>query len=100
MYYPTDNGTIHAILGVRRRYDASIRSGIRRSRSSWCTKSYGCEELMDFHVIYQAKAAEYLLAVTYLLTFVPFWRYVTGPKPIYKADTVVRASQIHAAHAM
>lgn len=55
---------------------------------------------MDFHVIYQAKAAEYLLAVTYLLTFVPFWRYVTGPKPIYKADTVVRASQIHAAHAM
>jgi glycine cleavage system H lipoate-binding protein len=34
----------------------------------------------EFLSIYPAKAAEYLLAVTYLLMFIPFWRYVQGAK--------------------
>lgn len=29
--------------------------------------------------VYQVKALEYLIAVGYLLLFVPFWRYVQGP---------------------
>jgi len=32
----------------------------------------------EFLSIYTAKAAEYLLAVSYLLLFIPFWRYVQG----------------------
>jgi glycine cleavage system H lipoate-binding protein len=32
----------------------------------------------DFLSIYDAKIMEYLLAVTYLLLFVPMWRYVQG----------------------
>jgi glycine cleavage system H lipoate-binding protein len=34
-----------------------------------------------FLSIYSAKAAEYLLAIGYLLLFVPFWRYVQGGRP-------------------
>jgi glycine cleavage system H lipoate-binding protein len=34
----------------------------------------------EFLSIYPAKAAEYLLAVSYLLMFIPFWRYVQGAK--------------------
>lgn len=34
----------------------------------------------EFLSIYGAKAAEYLLAVGYLLLFIPFWRYVQGGK--------------------
>ena len=30
---------------------------------------------------YQVKAAEYLIAVLYLLLFVPFWRFVNGGRP-------------------
>jgi glycine cleavage system H protein len=32
----------------------------------------------DFLSVYPAKAMEYLLAVSYLLLFIPFWRYVQG----------------------
>src|SRR5512140_60150 len=33
--------------------------------------------------MYPAKATEYLLAVAFLILFVPFWRYVNGkPKPV------------------
>jgi glycine cleavage system H lipoate-binding protein len=32
----------------------------------------------DFLSVYDAKVAEYLLAVTYLLLFVPMWRFVQG----------------------
>jgi glycine cleavage system H lipoate-binding protein len=35
----------------------------------------------DFLSIYFAKSAEYLLAVGYLLLFIPFWKYVQGAKP-------------------
>jgi glycine cleavage system H lipoate-binding protein len=35
----------------------------------------------SFLTIYSAKAAEYLLAIGYLLLFIPFWRYVQGAKP-------------------
>jgi glycine cleavage system H lipoate-binding protein len=34
----------------------------------------------DFLSIYPAKLQEYLLAIAYLLMFVPFWRYVQGGK--------------------
>jgi glycine cleavage system H lipoate-binding protein len=34
----------------------------------------------DFLSIYDAKIAEYLVAVTYLLLFVPMWRYVQGAR--------------------
>jgi glycine cleavage system H lipoate-binding protein len=35
----------------------------------------------SFLSLYSAKAAEYLLAIGYLLLFIPFWRYVQGGKP-------------------
>jgi glycine cleavage system H lipoate-binding protein len=34
----------------------------------------------DFLTIYAAKSLEYLLAIGYLLLFIPFWRYVQGGK--------------------
>jgi glycine cleavage system H protein len=34
----------------------------------------------DFLSIYSAKTQEYLLAIGYLLLFIPFWRYVQGTK--------------------
>lgn len=38
--------------------------------------------MFDLLAMYPAKAAEYLLAVGYLLLFIPFWRYATsGPRP-------------------
>jgi glycine cleavage system H lipoate-binding protein len=42
----------------------------------------------EFLSIYGAKSAEYLLAISYLLLFIPFWRYVQGGKP---AEAAVRA---------
>jgi glycine cleavage system H protein len=35
----------------------------------------------DFLGLYDAKVAEYLLALAYLLLFVPMWRYVHAPRP-------------------
>jgi glycine cleavage system H lipoate-binding protein len=34
-----------------------------------------------FLSVYPAKMAEYLLAIGYLLMFIPFWRYVQGSRP-------------------
>jgi glycine cleavage system H lipoate-binding protein len=34
-----------------------------------------------FLSVYPAKMAEYLLAIGYLLMFIPFWRYVQGGRP-------------------
>ena len=34
----------------------------------------------DFLSIYGAKTLEYVLAIGYLLLFIPFWRYVQGGK--------------------
>jgi glycine cleavage system H protein len=34
----------------------------------------------DFLSIYAAKGMEYLLAISYLLLFIPFWRYVQGSR--------------------
>jgi glycine cleavage system H protein len=42
----------------------------------------------EFLAIYPAKGLEYLLAIGYLLLFIPFWRYVQGPR---KAEVVVGA---------
>ncbi len=36
----------------------------------------------DFLSIYLAKTYEYLLAIGYLLLFIPFWTYVQGAKPV------------------
>jgi glycine cleavage system H lipoate-binding protein len=43
----------------------------------------------EFLTSYQAKAVEYLIAVAYLLLFVPFWRFVNGQKA---AEQPVRAA--------
>jgi glycine cleavage system H protein len=48
----------------------------------------------DFLSIYGAKTQEYLLAIGYLLLFIPFWRYVQGGK---RAE--VRARAAAGAHA-
>jgi glycine cleavage system H lipoate-binding protein len=47
----------------------------------------------DFLAVYDAKVMEYLLAVSYLLLFVPMWRFVNGPRA---AEVAVGASA-HAA---
>jgi glycine cleavage system H lipoate-binding protein len=43
----------------------------------------------EFLSIYTAKSAEYLLAVSYLLLFIPFWRYVQSGR---HAEVVVGAA--------
>jgi glycine cleavage system H protein len=40
--------------------------------------------------VYQAKAIEYLIAVTYLILFVPFWQYVQGRPARRKAPARVK----------
>ncbi len=40
-----------------------------------------------FLSVYTAKAAEYLLAIGYLLVFIPFWRFVQGGKPALATAT-------------
>jgi glycine cleavage system H lipoate-binding protein len=53
----------------------------------------------DFLSIYDAKLAEYLLAVSYLLLFVPFWKYVQSAR--VPAAAVVRTTvEIPAAAAL
>jgi glycine cleavage system H lipoate-binding protein len=39
----------------------------------------------DFLGLYDAKVAEYLLALTYLLLFVPMWRFATGRAAVTRA---------------
>jgi glycine cleavage system H protein len=46
----------------------------------------------DFLGMYDAKVAEYLLALAYLLLFVPMWRYVQAPRPHAEAVTGVGAA--------
>jgi glycine cleavage system H lipoate-binding protein len=48
----------------------------------------------EFLSIYTAKSAEYLLAVSYLLLFIPFWRYVQSGR---HAEVVVGAAAARAA---
>jgi glycine cleavage system H lipoate-binding protein len=45
----------------------------------------------DFLAIYQAKLAEYLVAITYLLLFVPMWRYVQGGRRTAEATAAAHA---------
>ena len=54
-----------------------------------------------FLSIYTAKAAEYLLAIGYLLLFIPFWRFVQGGKPaLARASAGARAgAKAEATHA-
>ncbi len=49
----------------------------------------------DFLSVYAAKTYEYLLAIGYLLLFIPFWRYVQGGKK--PAEATVPATARHAA---
>jgi len=51
----------------------------------------------DFLSIYQAKGMEYLLAIGYLLLFIPFWRYVQGGKRV-AAEAHADAGAHAAAH--
>lgn len=65
-------------------YDYRVRScSYRRRRPRSPEPDCGPELVVahEFLVTYQAKAAEYLLAISYLLLFIPFWRYVQGGKP-------------------
>jgi glycine cleavage system H lipoate-binding protein len=54
----------------------------------------------DFLSIYPAKGLEYLLAISYLLLFIPFWRFVQGGRKKEAArETVLRTAPRAAAHA-
>jgi glycine cleavage system H lipoate-binding protein len=46
----------------------------------------------DFLSVYGAKGAEYLLAIGYLLLFIPFWRYVQGGRKPAAAHAEVKAT--------
>jgi glycine cleavage system H protein len=50
----------------------------------------------DFLSIYPAKLLEYVLAITYLLLFIPFWSYVQGRKPAPAGATQRAAAKPHA----
>ncbi len=43
----------------------------------------------DFLATYDAKVAEYLLALAYLLLFVPMWRFVHAPQPHARAVATI-----------
>src|SRR5215831_8329759 len=48
---------------------------------------------MDPHALvspFQAKVVEYLIAVAYLVLFVPFWRYLSGPRAVATRTARVR----------
>jgi len=47
----------------------------------------------DFLGLYDAKVAEYLLALTYLLLFVPMWRFVHGGAQLAHAAQAAAAAQ-------
>ena len=48
----------------------------------------------DFLGLYDAKVAEYLLALTYLLLFVPMWRFVHGGAQVARAAEAARAPAV------
>jgi glycine cleavage system H protein len=50
----------------------------------------------EFLSIYVAKSAEYLLAIGYLLLFIPFWKYVQGAKPREVAIHAAAGAHAHA----
>jgi glycine cleavage system H lipoate-binding protein len=51
----------------------------------------------DFLSIYPAKLLEYVLAIGYLLLFIPFWKYVQGgKKPTVRAAAPAHAKEPHA----
>ena len=51
----------------------------------------------EFLSIYDAKLAEYLLAVSYLIMFLGFWNYVQG-KPAVKKVKAPRTSPVFSFH--
>ncbi len=53
----------------------------------------------DFLGLYDAKVAEYLLALAYLLLFVPMWRYVHAPRPSPEAVASIGAAALARAQA-
>lgn len=50
----------------------------------------------DFLGLYDAKVAEYLLALAYLLLFVPMWRYVHAPRSVEVTASIGAAAQARA----
>jgi glycine cleavage system H lipoate-binding protein len=53
----------------------------------------------DFLSIYPAKLLEYVLAIGYLLLFIPFWRYVQGGRKLAHAAATQRVAAKPEAHA-
>jgi glycine cleavage system H protein len=51
----------------------------------------------DFLSIYSAKGFEYLLAIGYLLLFIPFWRYVQGGRKLAVEKVAVATSHARTA---
>lgn len=51
----------------------------------------------DFLSIYPAKLLEYVLAIGYLLVFIPFWRYVQGGRKEARATAAARVGAGRAA---
>jgi glycine cleavage system H lipoate-binding protein len=51
----------------------------------------------DFLSVYDAKMAEYLLAVSYLVLFIPFWRYVQSARTAPATATVMARAETPAA---
>ena len=45
----------------------------------------------DLHAMYSAKAIEYLIAVAYLLLFMPFWRFLNGGPAARRVTVAKRA---------
>jgi glycine cleavage system H protein len=52
-----------------------------------------------FLSVYSAKTLEYLLAIGYLLLFIPFWRYVAGGRKEAKEAVKAHAADAAKAHA-
>ena len=44
----------------------------------------------DIITLYTAKAIEYLVAIAFIVSFVPFWRYAMGSRLI-RAEAAVKA---------
>jgi glycine cleavage system H lipoate-binding protein len=53
----------------------------------------------DFLALYDSRVTEYLLALVYLLLFVPMWRFVTGPRAAESTATAGAEAATAAAEA-
>src|SRR5512133_834152 len=47
----------------------------------------------DYMTLHTAKMIEYLIAVSYLLLFIPFWRFVNAPSEMEPAPALAHAAR-------